>query len=270
MPTLTITSENEAEITINGNAQSSMTVEEGTPVEWKVSLKGKGTRSGSLVLNEDVTLDVKFVVGSFNINFLTNEAFDAMGTPEPNGIYAVECDPVVEYFPTREDIATGVADGTSWYRLHKSGWLEQGGVYFNNVGNTLKTVVLSLPFINNNYTILASCNLSTSTGNCDWSNVGIRTKETDYFTAYTNANVPCKDWVAKGYIGDIPLSEDEEPMTLRQYALLASQANSTGKVIQVVNNKAMLSDPIMPKTMELEPDEQVMTMGDVYGTHESS
>ncbi len=210
MPTLTITSETGAIISINGTEQSSLTAEAGTAVGWSVFASGKGLRSGSLTLNEDVTLDVKFVSGSFNINFLTNDAFEAMGTPEANGIYAVECDPVIEFFPTKEDVLTGVADGSTWYRLYKSGWLEQGGTVAYGSSAGFNTVNFAKPFMNTAYQVTVSPNQQTLNNGIEWQNFGAKEKHETYFTTFLNQNVKEKDWFACGYAGEIVEDENED------------------------------------------------------------
>ena len=203
MPTLTINAPSGSTVEINGTERSTLTATAGTSVNWKVCHNEKGTRSGSLTLNEDVTLDVKFVSGSFNINFLTNEAFDAMGTPESNGIYAVECDPVIEFFPTKEDILTGVADGSVWYRLYKSGWLEQGGIA--QYTDTEQAIVnFAKPFANCNYTILMTPSQTSYNNGIAAVNLGVKVKETTRFQTFLNpSSVPKKEWSAYGYAGEI-------------------------------------------------------------------
>lgn len=209
MPTLTINAPSGSTVEINGTERSTLTATAGSLVNWSVCHNEKGTRSGSLTLNEDVTLDVKFVSGSFNINFLTNEAFDSMGTPESNGIYAVECDPVIEFFPTKEDILTGVADGSVWYRLYKSGWLEQGGIA--QYTDTEQAIVnFAKPFANCNYTILMTPSQTSYNNGIAAVNLGVKVKETTHFQTFLNpSSVPKKEWSAYGYAGEIEETEQE-------------------------------------------------------------
>lgn len=209
MPTLTINAPSGSTVEINGTERSTLTATAGTSVNWNVCHNEKGTRSGSLTLNEDVTLDVKFVSGSFNINFLTNEAFDSMGTPESNGIYAVECDPVIEFFPTKEDVLTGVADGSVWYRLYKSGWLEQGGIA--QYTDTEQAIVnFAKPFANCNYTILMTPSQTSYNNGIAAVNLGVKVKETTRFQTFLNpSSVPKKEWSAYGYAGEIEETEQE-------------------------------------------------------------
>lgn len=202
MPTLTINAPSGAIVKINGTEQSSITAEAGTFAVWEVFDNEKGVRSGSLTLNEDATLDVKFVSGSFNINFLSQEAFDALETPEPNGIYAVECDPVIEFFPTKEDILTGVADGSSWYRIYKSGWVEQGGRVQTN--NNIAPTNLLVPFISTAYSVQI-CNQTQA---AFASPAGVDKTSEEYFSVRCVANALWM-WEAKGYIGDIESEEQE-------------------------------------------------------------
>jgi hypothetical protein len=49
-------------------------------------------------------------------------------------------------------------DGTNWYRVYKSGWLEMGGYVFCTIGAASGNVVTFLkPFINTKYTIVTTC-----------------------------------------------------------------------------------------------------------------
>lgn len=154
MPILTINAPSGAVTSVNGMQTDTFEAEVGTNVKWSVFLSDSGTREGELVLNRDTVLDVRIAEGSFNINFLTNEAFDALGTPEPNGIYAVECDPVVDFFPKKEDVLSGLSDGNSWYRVHKSGWVEQGGLSEAVPADGALSITLLKPMLNNVYTVL--------------------------------------------------------------------------------------------------------------------
>lgn len=55
----------------------------------------------------------------------------------------------------------------NWYRIYKSGWLEQGGV-----SNTGQTVNFLKPFANTNYSIVGNEKLSTTTN--PWANTGFK------------------------------------------------------------------------------------------------
>lgn len=201
MPTLTINAPTGAVTTINGVERNTLTAEAGASAEWSVFSQGKGTRAGEMILNRDTTLDVRFVEGNFNVNFLTNEAFDAMGLPEANGIYAVECDPVIEFFPTKEDILTGIADGSEWYRRYKSGWVEQGGISAPIPGNGTLTVTLLKPMLNNTYTIIGGAAVageaSVATNGVSVSNLTAESFRIDFFNAGASYPV-CWEVIGQG------------------------------------------------------------------------
>lgn len=54
-------------------------------------------------------------------------------------------------------------DDPSWYRLYRSGWLEQGGVGHGN-GSTSQTITFSKSFANTNYYFNSVVDISKSTG----------------------------------------------------------------------------------------------------------
>lgn len=61
----------------------------------------------------------------------------------------VGCDVVVEYkTPTELD--------PTWYRLYKSGWCEQGGLFHSSstAGGTINTITLMKEMTNSSYTVL--------------------------------------------------------------------------------------------------------------------
>lgn len=187
MPILTINAPTGTVASINGVQDNTFEAEAGTPVQWNVFSSENGTREGELTLNRDTVLDVRVIEGSFNINFLTNEAFDALGTPEPNGIYAVECDPVIDFFPKKEDVLSGLADGNSWYRVHKSGWVEQGGLSEAVPASGALTLTLLKPMLNTVYTVLggvvASSVLTPAASGVCTSNLTTTSFQIDFFNS---------------------------------------------------------------------------------------
>lgn len=58
------------------------------------------------------------------------------------------------------------SSGSDWYRIYQDGWCEQGGIYPNYIPNdTNVSITLLKPFINTNYSVLASPRkINTSTG----------------------------------------------------------------------------------------------------------
>lgn len=89
-------------------------------------------------------------------------------------------------------------DGTNWYRVYKSGWLEQGGVLSGTAG--WYTVTYLKPFADNNYTLLASAvdtddNLTIQvSGICNKTATGVRIVNTTGGQTYTTQ----VSWEAKG------------------------------------------------------------------------
>lgn len=55
-------------------------------------------------------------------------------------------------------------DGTNWYRVYKSGWIEQGGILRNRT-EEVKTFNLLKPFANTNYTGKAGICTASVMGN---------------------------------------------------------------------------------------------------------
>ena len=105
---------------------------------------------------------------------------------------------VQEDIPEQEDVLKNLdyvvewkastASDPSWYRIYKSGWVEQGG-YVSASGN----VKLSVPMQNTNYTILigqSGSAASATVGRDTWTS-----KATDYFSI--NYVTPF-NWEAKG------------------------------------------------------------------------
>lgn len=91
-------------------------------------------------------------------------------------------------------------DGTSWYRIYKSGWCEQGSTFPAVNQDTSTTINLILPFINTNYNIMlqaiynGSNNTNTNNGNEPY------TKTTTSFVVYTYNYKKPLYWEAKGFI----------------------------------------------------------------------
>lgn len=99
-------------------------------------------------------------------------------------------------------------DGTEWYKVYKSGWIEQGGV-----SNTGETVNFLKSFANTDYSITGNEKLSTTTN--PWANTGFKAMSctTNGFYCYlsnTNnqANIATTvSWYACGKGAEIPASK---------------------------------------------------------------
>lgn len=109
------------------------------------------------------------------------------------------------------DLATGVSQadvdyvietytsGTSWYRVYKSGWCEQGGRFQSNDGNDTQVVFLKA-FADTNYTPIVGQMLG-SNGDATFWNWSINSLTASSMTIHnaTNGTNTCI-WQAAGYI----------------------------------------------------------------------
>lgn len=92
--------------------------------------------------------------------------------------------------PTDED--------PTWYRLYKSGWVEQGGVtgteFDTSASGSNQTITLMKPFVNTNYTV--SLTMSTTNNNVDAAAQlkMIAKTTTSFMTLYSCS----KNWIAYG------------------------------------------------------------------------
>lgn len=89
------------------------------------------------------------------------------------------------------------ANNYTWYRLYKSGWVEQGGLATTKTdGNT--TATLPIPMQDTNYTALLTSNSTTNTFNsaqADW----INAKTTTNFTIHCDSYGTVASWIVKGF-----------------------------------------------------------------------
>lgn len=104
----------------------------------------------------------------------------------------------------------------SWYRVWKSGWLEQGGII--SPSSAWSTINLLKPYANTQYIILAAViNGNTAAG------VTIKNKTISSFAIYQNVE---QNWEAKGQ-GKMQTSNENPPLTEDLY--LVGQFNSWQK-----------------------------------------
>ena len=82
----------------------------------------------------------------------------------------------------------GPDNSGNWYRLYKSGWIEQGGTRV--AATTWETLTFLKPFIDDKYTAQISNSAGGTNGN------GIRNKTTTTMQIYQNWQY---DWEAKGW-----------------------------------------------------------------------
>ena len=91
------------------------------------------------------------------------------------------------------------ANGYTWYRKYKSGWVEQGG-YASVNENSTTTINLPVTMADTNYTALAQNN-SLSTAQDTENGVGIQrtsTTQVKLFTHYINPNTISASWQVSG------------------------------------------------------------------------
>ena len=83
--------------------------------------------------------------------------------------------------------------GTNWYRIYKSGWLEQGGLVANTSGPTGTVQTLIKPYTDANYTLTA-----TARGRFDLTFLITSKTATTFSCAYSSSGVGAYDWRAEG------------------------------------------------------------------------
>ena len=98
-------------------------------------------------------------------------------------------DYVVEYkLPTEED--------PSWYRVYKSGWLEQGGIYKDTEDKTV-TINLLKPFKTHEYTVHRT-NITENSGTGSSRADGVSNRTTTSFKGYYLSSMYALLWTACG------------------------------------------------------------------------
>jgi hypothetical protein len=127
---------------------------------------------------------------NLGINFLSQEAVDAMDSMDPTKLWFVPAECVVEAWIS--------ADGPSWYRKFSSGLVFQGGT----VPTTDVFVTLPTPFANANYTIALGFTQLTSPddGPHAYSQSGMKSQTSFFLRARLNKTTYTEkcDWVAFG------------------------------------------------------------------------
>ena len=112
---------------------------------------------------------------------LNDKADRDLNNTQPVADYVIE-----SQFPTSSNNYT-------WYRLYKSGWVEQGGIQLGSSS----TATLPVEMADTKYTALVSCSWETSSssgtrGNC------IYDKTTTGFKAQVDNNSGTLNWEVKG------------------------------------------------------------------------
>ena len=139
---------------------------------------------GEVVVNE----------ASVDINGLTDALANKMDSDFSNSV--VGFDPVVDYkIPTDED--------PRWYRLYKSGWIEQGGIRFRNddtASNGIKTIELIKNMADSLYYIdIQHCEL-WSTNNVLWQYHTVSNITNESFQIQVGDNDFDTRWQVKGQV----------------------------------------------------------------------
>ena len=115
----------------------------------------------------------------------------------PSGKSQVDIDYVVEWqAPTSENNYT-------WYRLYKSGWVEQGGIMENSDGSaTLHTIILPIPMQNTGYWVSRS-NYYTGSNHDPYADyvTGIREQTTTTIKIWSDSTGHTTNtmWEVKGF-----------------------------------------------------------------------
>lgn len=87
-----------------------------------------------------------------------------------------------------------------WYRLYKSGWVEQGGWFTGTANATAKVITLPIPMSDTNYSgySVAQCSSATDTGNSQsYRSCFLRTSTTQITVSQTNTWKT--QWEVKGF-----------------------------------------------------------------------
>ena len=90
-------------------------------------------------------------------------------------------------------------NGTEWYKLYKSGWVEQGGLKLGTGAASYNTVTLLKQMADNNYTITAMCKFKYAWC-CEATDVQKTTTQFSIYTVDNGGNGYSRDfyWEVKG------------------------------------------------------------------------
>ena len=129
--------------------------------------------------------ETSFLYFKLGNTFINEDQMDA-------NYLATKIDTVYNSWQDADYVVESYSNGTEWYRLYKSGWLEQGG---KNKSGSSVTVSLHLPFIDTNYNLQLSFY-----GNSNGYPPCIREKTTTSFAIYSGgAATKAGDWYACGF-----------------------------------------------------------------------
>lgn len=135
----------------------------------------------------------------------------------------------------------------NWYNLYNDGWVEQGGI-FRSI-NAEITVNLNLEFSDNKYSLVCSCNYSSTAQHILDAN--IYNKETTYFkgfpvyhngSSFGGSNGDSYTWLAKGYANTSALNNQFNFSNYLYFKVGNTTVNAEtidiSRLIVEVNNKA--------------------------------
>lgn len=153
---------------------------EGTKAEFDAAVAaGTITDDSTSLITDDVSGDT--VATKADLAVVDNSKADtALSNVLANIDYVVE-----SKVPTTND--------PTWYRVYKSGWLEQGGLVASTSGATGTVQTLLKPFANANYTLTA-----TARGTFDRTFLITSKTATTFSCAYSSSAVGAYDWRAEG------------------------------------------------------------------------
>jgi microcystin-dependent protein len=135
----------------------------------------------------------------------TGDGLETFSIPDLRGVSKCSADlgtgrnnlSVGSYSPSHSDrcLVSKYVSGANWCNIYSDGWCEQGGYKTGSFNHNTKHM-LHQPYPNNNYTVVANCNIST----------GLSQKHADCFHVvgqsgkYAGDAYTSMTWLASGYI----------------------------------------------------------------------
>lgn len=125
------------------------------------------------------------ISGGVITSFEPNTAFHAVDYSEFTS--AIELLKTIDYVVASQEPTAG--NNYTWYRLYKSGWVEQGGYLpATGSGNTLQTVNLPKAMNDAHYTVTTSITDATFSFAPDWYQVTVQQQTSTGFKTYTGSD----------------------------------------------------------------------------------
>lgn len=141
-----------------------------------------------------------------NVNAIANTLQTKVDLPD--GVSQGQCDfVIVRKTPTAQD--------PTWYRIYKSGWVEQGGKTGVMASNAITTITFHIPMIDTNYTVTACERYDGGTSDNNNENYWISTLNTSSIGIYNSAGgYKQLYWEVKGFAANTKLDEGDDEATL--------------------------------------------------------